>query len=452
MKLFIAFLLTSLVVAEQRLRGTTGEARPSKVMECHLTMECLSTIDVGAQRMAHHHTKCSPVDTNGIISDYSFSVDLPPDFVEQNKQDLVAGKLFASIPGGQIVDDKLIYPLNSPITLSSAPDSFEARRRRLSNAIGTKSLLVLRISANDASPVYTASQYYSYIFDSSQPDTAPTLVTQYSRVSFGKLQFVPTQYAVMEVPVNMNANGASTTTIINTAIAYVSSKYGVASMTQLADHILFCIPPGTGNWAGSSSVNSWRMVMNNDWCGDLSALMHEMGHNLGLLHSNQNNIEYMDFTSYMSAGYEAPYYPLKSFNGANNAQLGWYSDRMITVDPSTGGQKLTLATFVDYSKHNKANPVLIQLGTDVFLQYNRAKDFNIQAQQAIDQVTIVQQQNNGTSLLGSVEPSSSSTQYTILNLDGTGRNVVIHACSTVVGSSKIPDSMVIGIGYDKSYC
>jgi hypothetical protein len=154
----------------------------------------------------------------------------------------------------------------------------------------------------------------------------------------------------------------------------------------------------------------------------------------------------------MSAGYEAPYYPLKSFNGANNAQLGWYSDRMITVDPSTGGQKLTLATFVDYSKHNKANPVLIQLGTDVFLQYNRAKDFNIQAQQAIDQVTIVQQQNNGTSLLGSVEPSSSSTQYTILNLDGTGRNVVIHACSTVVGSSKIPDSMVIGIGYDKSYC
>ncbi len=176
-----------------------------------------------------------------------------------------------------------------------------------------------------------------------------------------------------------------------------------------------------------------------------------MGHNLGLLHSNLTNLQYMDFTSYMSAGYQTLYFPLKSFNGANNAQLGWFGDRTSYVDPANGGQMVTLATFVDYDKSNKNNPVLIQVGSDVFLQYNRAKDFNAQAQQDIDQVTIVLQQNNGTSLLGAVDPSN-SIQLTIPNFDGTGRTVVIQACSKGLGDSNSPDWMAVSVGYDRSFC
>jgi hypothetical protein len=385
-----------------------------------------------------------------MVSDYSYPIDLPADFVELNNDALTSGQLFANIPGGQIVNGKVVYAFNIPITLADPPETFETRHRRLQATTGAQKILVLRISANDSTNTYSASQLYNYIFSTSDPTNTPSLVTQYSRLSFGKLNFEPTMGGVIEVPVNMNANGALSSTIRDAAIAYVSSAYGVSSLTQLADHIMFCIPPGTGNWAGSSPVVSWRIVMNDQWCGFISGFMHEMGHNLGLLHSNQNNIEYMDFTSYMSAGYATPYYPLKSFNGANNAQFGWYSDRQVTVDPSQG-QVITLASFVDYSKSNKNDPVLIQIGTDVFLQYNEAKDFNAQAQQDINQVTIVQQQNNGTSLLGAVDPVN-SPQYTIADLDGSGRNVVIAACSSGTGDSNNPDWMALSIGYDQSYC
>jgi len=439
--------VTTVTAAKQSLRAQSSRSTSVAFsMVCHLTMECLSTADAG---QIHHYNECSPV-VDGKVSDYSYPIDLPQDFVDQNKDQLMAGKLFVDIPGAQIVNGAVVYPFSVKITIAPAPESF-ANRRRLASATGTRSVLVLRISSNDATPGYSASQIYNYMFDTSQPDSQPSLKSQYSRLSFGKLNFVPTQYGVMEVPVSMNANGASSATIRDAAITYVTSRYGVTSMTDLADHVVFCIPPGTGEWAGSSPVQSWRIVMNNQWCGYLSGIMHEMGHNLGLLHSNQNNLAYMDFTSYMSAGYATPYYPIKSFNGANNAQLGWYTDRQVTVNPSQGGQMVTLAALPDYGKYNKNNPVLAQVGSAIYLQYNRAKDFNAQAQQMIDQVTIVQQLSNGTSLLGGVDPAT-NPQYTIVNLDGTGRNVVVYACSRGTGDSNNPDYMTVSIGYDRSYC
>jgi hypothetical protein len=168
-------------------------------------------------------------------------------------------------------------------------------------------------------------------------------------------------------------------------------------------------------------------------------------------HSNIGGQVYADFTSYMSAGYGTPYWPMKSFNGANNWQLGWYSDRTISVNPSSGGQLVTLATFVDYNKSNTQNPVLIQVGTDTYLQYNRAKGFNYQTEQHVDQVTVVQQLNNGTNIFGAVDPISNLT-LTITNFGGSGQNVVIAACKNGTGDANNPDWMSISIGYDESYC
>lgn len=153
----------------------------------------------------------------------------------------------------------------------------------------------------------------------------------------------------------------------------------------------------------------------------------------------------------MSAGISAPYYPLKSFNGANNWQFGWYNDRQLSFDPSQGGQMITLATFVDYGKSNKNNPVLIMVGSDTFLQYNRAKGFNVQTQANLDQVTIVQQQSSGTSLLGAVD-ATSSPQFAINDFDGSGRTLLIIVCSSGSGNNNNPDWMALSIGFDQNYC
>lgn len=268
------------------VRSATDGLRSSRGLTtsilCHITMECVSTREADGQtHQQQHHHECSPVE-NGLVSDFSYTVDLPTEFIEKNNDALLAGTLFANIPMGQIVDSAVVYPFNSEITVGTAPESFETRRRRLSASTETRTVLVLRISANDATPAFSDQQYFNYIFDETNV-TQPTLASQYKRLSFGKLNFVPTKYGIMDVKVNMNANGATSMSIRDAAIAVVQSKYSVSTITQLADHVMLCIPPGTGNWAGSSPVMSWRLVLNDQWCGYVSALMHEMGHNLGLL-------------------------------------------------------------------------------------------------------------------------------------------------------------------------
>lgn len=279
--LIIILILVVVVPAQSAIDGLRSSRKLTSLL-CHITLEFVSTREAASEpHRQQQHYECSPVE-NGSVSDYSYTLDLPADFVEENKDQLLAGTLFANIPMGQIVNGAVVYPFNSAITIGAAPESFQNRRRRLSASSGTRSVLVLRISSNDASPDYSAQQYYNYIFSETNI-TQPTLKSQYNLLSFGKLNIVPTKYGVMEVKVNMNANGATSMAIRDAAIQAVTSKYSLSTITDLADHVMLCIPPGTGDWAGSSPVNSWRLVLNNQWCGFVSALMHEMGHNLGLL-------------------------------------------------------------------------------------------------------------------------------------------------------------------------
>ena len=43
--------------------------------------------------------------------------------------------------------------------------------------------------------------------------------------------------------------------------------------------------------------------------------MHEIGHTMGLTHSNENGEPYADSSGYMAAGYKDTDWPRKCFNG-----------------------------------------------------------------------------------------------------------------------------------------
>jgi hypothetical protein len=47
----------------------------------------------------------------------------------------------------------------------------------------------------------------------------------------------------------------------------------------------------------------------------IAATMHEIGHTMGLTHSNENGEPYADFTGYMAAGHKDTDWPRKCFNG-----------------------------------------------------------------------------------------------------------------------------------------
>ena len=177
--------------------------------------------------------------------------------------------------------------------------------------------------------------------------------------------------------------------------------------------------------------------------------MHELGHQIGLLHSNKNFVKYADRTGYMARGYRNSDWPLRCFNGQNNDHLGWYDSRKTSFDPLTSGPKVVdLAAFADYSKPGSVSKnVLINLADNLYLQYNRAKSFNADTGEMPDQVTVVTNIQEGGSQLMAGLPAGQV--YAHANFNNSGRSVYIKACERLDGNDGIADIMSVSIGMDQ---
>jgi len=64
------------------------------------------------------------------------------------------------------------------------------------------------------------------------------------------------------------------------------------------------MPAGmAGAWVAYGYVYWYRTVFNNEWCGFVSAAVHEIGHNLGMAHSSKGIVEYGDKQGMMGYSY-----------------------------------------------------------------------------------------------------------------------------------------------------
>ena len=177
--------------------------------------------------------------------------------------------------------------------------------------------------------------------------TAASVDGCYQDSSFGQLGLGGASYPGTDLDVQR-------VTITDTVTACNYTSWGSkadAAATNLASyqHRVYVVPADVKcGWAGLGYVNScpgpyckaWVKAYASQPCGYVDAIAHEVGHNLGLMHSatDLNNdstmdCEYCDDSDFM--GYaEATLRPL---NGPHKVQMGWVSGPGL-VDASGGGQ------------------------------------------------------------------------------------------------------------------
>lgn len=235
----------------------------------------------------------------GILTQIPFQVDLPQSFVEKHLTALQSGKSVVCIPGGRAVrfpnstiPDQVVIPEGSNIELlPGSQDPVDGS----GVGFGNRTMLVVRVSGTGESPEESVERLKGAVFGLGRQPFTNSMRAQYGRCSFSKIDFIPASgydqfdNGVMNIQLDYRLTGKQVFRVLNDAIELVAEVLGGDSLGDV-DHVMFCIArgtiyPGESEWSAFATLNGWRSIFNSERCDSLSYLMHEIGHNLGLVHS-----------------------------------------------------------------------------------------------------------------------------------------------------------------------
>jgi len=234
------------------------------------------------------------VNNQRIVSIGGFSKKELKDKIKSGE--IISGKTTMFNDGAEVIDDEIMVdPDKTKFEKKDKPDKIA---RNLAGISGTRTVLVVRVIAPDASTTQSKATLSDEIFGTS--GDVFNLKAGYKQCSANQLFFEPTSDArvtdlvnrpsergVYEVTISTAVTGVADGTIRDAVTNALAAQLGSLWSTAFT-HTMLCLPPGTsGGWIAYAYVNWYLSVYNNVWCSYPSGNMHEIGHNLGLAHSNE---------------------------------------------------------------------------------------------------------------------------------------------------------------------
>lgn len=137
--------------------------------------------------------------------------------------------------------------------------------------------------------------------------------------------------------------------------------------------------------------------------------------------------------------FTTPFHHLRCFNAHKHWVLGWYKSRSISVDLSGGPWAGSVVAFTDYNQAGQGEYVIVSVNS-LYIQYNKAEEFNAETGLLPNQLVIVHAQNDDSvsDLMGGLE----SVPGAIIRVEVDGEpDLLIIICST----SEVGDKSVLAI-------
>lgn len=220
---------------------------------------------------------------------------------------LFSGETELEIPPGTMIDSEThTLQLDAPPGLLNISDeqtlTNDRRLRNLKKTAGRKTVLVIRVRATNSVTSVSESQLADDVFGDN--GDVNNLRSQYLACSYGQLEFLKAQNrngrttairdGVVTIRTGISA-GSGDMKMVNTINDKLTAEFGT-SPENLADFIMYCLPPGTMHPydIAYAWMNGYQSVYNDEVCTHVSAQMHEVGHNLNLAHSGHGDEEYGD--------------------------------------------------------------------------------------------------------------------------------------------------------------
>lgn len=277
--------------------------------------------------------------------------------------------------------------------------------------------------------------------------TGVSVSEQFSQCSMGKISLVPlSTHAnghIWDIVIDSSSNAlitdrsdrsqwisASASTAFNLGYLTNDNNYNedrTPGLREMADHVIVVLPLTYPNadleFLASAEVNNSISVFDASLTNSLSMYMHELGHNIHLQHSSSgknSELVYGDRTGYMGTSEGSSHYPLKCYNAAQHWQMNWYTSHRISLLPQFYGRnqkwtgRLQVNAFVDAKKleQDSNHIVLLQIDANTYLQFNRAKSYNVGTSMLMNEVVVIRDLVTHTQLLKGMNMTNYETTAT----------------------------------------